>query len=242
MNLTIIGHEDRYAVEQLLQSLFAGRELTVTSRLTRGKTWLTATTNIQIDGKKSRAVRRLKAADETVRLRRQTLQQSVYVAALPHLERDPAWGALAGVRPTKISTRHLLEGGNLKSVDQLLKDVYFVTPERRRLALDCSQSTVNAVKNTNENDLSLYVGIPFCPTRCAYCSFVSRTVGKKTALLEPYLQALQQEIEQLIKDKNRLYNEYREAEKQATELSAIRHNVNQLTNDKPARKEQTQER
>ena len=64
----------------------------------------------------------------------------------------------------------------------------------RRLAVDCSLSTVKAASLLEPNDLSLYVGIPFCPTRCAYCSFVSRTVGKKTELLEPYLQALFQEI------------------------------------------------
>ena len=194
MNLTIIGHDDRYCVEQLLQSLFAQRELTAVSRLTRGKIWLTAITEIEADGKKTRATRRLKADGETVRLRRRILQQSVYLAALPHLECAPAWGALAGVRPTKISTRHLLEGGDPKSADRELKDVYFVTEPRRRLALDCSRSTVNAVRQTGENDVSLYIGIPFCPTRCAYCSFVSRTVGKKTDLIDPYLHALLAEI------------------------------------------------
>ena len=195
MNLTFSGHEDRYAVEQLQMTLFPQEaEGTAVSKLSRGKTWLTATATIALNGKKTRAVRRLKATEETVRLRRRILQQSYYLAALPHLDVTPAWGALAGVRPTKLSTKHLLEGGSLKSADQLLKDVYFVTPARRKLALDCSVSTVNAVKNTVDSDLSLYVGIPFCPTRCAYCSFVSRTVGKRTELLEPYLQALYREL------------------------------------------------
>jgi oxygen-independent coproporphyrinogen-3 oxidase len=87
-----------------------------------------------------------------------------------------------------------LEGGTPKSADKLLKDVYFVTPQRRKLAIDCSMSTANAASLLDEKDVSLYVGIPFCPTRCAYCSFVSRTVGKRTELIEPYLQALLEEI------------------------------------------------
>ncbi len=194
MNLTIIGHDDRYAVEQLLMSLFPQQEITAHSRLRRGNVWLTAITEIEIMGKKTRAARRLRADRETVRLRRQTLQQSVYLAALPHLETTPAWGALAGVRPTKLSTRHLLESGTAKSADKLLKEVYFVTPQRRKLAVSCSLSTVNAVNKTTPNDISLYVGIPFCPTRCSYCSFVSRTVGKRTDLMEPYLAALYQEL------------------------------------------------
>ena len=143
MNLTILGHDDRYAVEQLQMSLFPGlTEGNALSKLTRGKTWLTATATIEINGKKTRASRRLKAGEETVRLRRRALQQSFYLAALPHLESVPAWGALAGVRPTKLSTKHLLEGGSLKSADRLLRDVYFVTAERRALALEIGRAHV----------------------------------------------------------------------------------------------------
>ena len=196
MKLTLIGHEDRYAVEQLQMALFGVEsDGEAVSRLHRGETWLTAVTTITFGDKVSRAVRRLKTSHETVRLRRRILQQSYYAAALAHLDTVPAWGALAGVRPTKITTKHLLEGGTEASARRLLKDVYYVTPARRELAVDCSKSTVAAANLLDENDVSLYVGIPFCPTRCAYCSFVSRSVGKRTELLEPYLAALEQELQ-----------------------------------------------
>ena len=196
MNLTLIGHEDRYAVEQLQMALFPENpEGTAVSALSRGKTWLTATAKITLNGKTVSAARRLKADEETVRLRRRILQQSYYLAAVQLLDRKPAWGALAGVRPTKITTKHLLEGGTPASADRLMRDVYYVTPERRQLAVDCSESTVKAVSLMDKDDLSVYVGIPFCPTRCSYCSFVSRTVGKKTDLLDKYLAALEREIQ-----------------------------------------------
>ena len=196
MNLTLIGHEDRYAVEQLQMALFPENpEGSAVSSLFRGKTWLTATAKITLNGKTVSAVRRLKADEETVRLRRRILQQSYYLAAVQLLDRKPAWGALAGVRPTKITTKHLLEGGTPASADRLMRDVYYVTPERRQLAVDCSESTVKAVSLMDKDDLSVYVGIPFCPTRCSYCSFVSRTVGKKTELLDKYLAALEREIQ-----------------------------------------------
>ena len=196
MNLTLIGHEDRYAVEQLQMALFPENpEGTAVSALFRGKTWLTATAKITLNGKTVSAARRLKAGEETVRLRRRILQQSYYLAAIQLLDRKPAWGALAGVRPTKITTKHLLEGGTPASADRLMRDVYYVTPERRQLAVDCSESTVKAVSLMDKDDLSVYVGIPFCPTRCSYCSFVSRTVGKKTELLDKYLAALEREIQ-----------------------------------------------
>ena len=195
MKLTLIGHDDRYAVEQLLMALFPeDTQGEATSSLHRGKTWLTASTAITLEGRTVRATRRLRASEESVRLRRRALQQSCYLAARKLLPEVPAWGALAGVRPTKITSKHLLEGGTEASADKLLKDVYYVTPDRRRLALDCSKSTVAAAKLLEPTDVSLYVGIPFCPTRCSYCSFVSRTIGKKTELLDPYLQALEEEI------------------------------------------------
>ena len=196
MKLTLTGHDDRYAVEQLQMALFPeGQQGEAHSTLHRGSTWLTATTKITMDGKTVHGTRRLKASEETVRLRRRILQQSYYLAAVQLLPSAPAWGALAGVRPTKISTKHMLEGGTPQSASKLLKDVYYVTPERRQLAVDCSVSTVRAANLLEPTDLSLYVGIPFCPTRCSYCSFVSRSIGKRTELIEPYLQALLKEIE-----------------------------------------------
>ena len=207
MKLTLIGHDDRYAVEQLQLALFPeGTEGEAVSALHRGAIWLTAVTKITINGKTATAVRRLKAAQEDVRLRRRMLQQSYYAAAVQLLGITPAWGALAGVRPTKISTKHILAGGTPKSAEKLLQRVYYVTPERRKLAIDCSVSTVKAANLLEESDVSLYVGIPFCPTRCSYCSFVSRTIGKRTELMEPYLQALYREIEvtgRLLKESGR---------------------------------------
>ena len=196
MELKLIGHEDLYAVEQLMMSLFgANAQGQVVSTLHRGSTWLTAVTTITCNGKKSRGIRRTKAEKETVRLRRQLLQQSLYKAAVPQLPVTPPWGALAGVRPTKLTTKHLLEGGTDRSARNMLKNIYYVTPQRQELALSCSNSTVKAAGLLQEQDVSLYVGIPFCPTRCAYCSFVSRTVGKNTGLMEPYLQVLLKELE-----------------------------------------------
>ena len=195
MKLTLIGHDDRYAVEQLQMSLFdRTAEGETVSALHRGGTYITAVTKITYEGRTVRASRRLKAGEETVRLRRRILQQSCYLAAVQLLETVPAWGALAGVRPTKISTKHLLEGGTPKSAQRQLEQLYYVTPERSRLAVDCSVSTVRAANLLDKQDISLYVGIPFCPTRCSYCSFVSRSVGKRTELLDPYLQALYREL------------------------------------------------
>ncbi len=197
MELKIVSHKSRYQVEQLQQALFGvdapGEAL---SAVHRAKKTIFFHTRITVGDKVTTGSRQLAVKDDAPRTFYRCLRQSYFEAALPHLPEYPAWGALAGVRPTKISTKHLLEGGTEESAHKLLKEEYYVTKTRRELSIACSQATVKALNLTEKQDISLYIGIPFCPTRCSYCSFVSRTVGKKKGLLEEYLQVLLREIEE----------------------------------------------
>ena len=196
MEIKLIGHEYLYQVEQLQQALFGvDAEGCAVSEVRQEADMTVFLTTITVGDQVTCGERQLPADCGDIRAFYRCLRQSYFDAALPHLPEAPAWGALSGVRPTKISTKHLLDGGTEQSADELLETEYYVTPARRALAISCSQSTVKAQKLTSSQDISLYIGIPFCPTRCSYCSFVSRTVGKKTALLEDYLQALLQEVE-----------------------------------------------
>ena len=196
MEIKLIGHDCLYQVEQLQQALFgvdaAGSAV---SEVRRESDAIFFLTQITVGDKVTNGSRQLPAENTDIRAFYRCLRQSYFDAALPHLPEAPAWGALSGVRPTKISTKHILEGGTAESADDLLKNEYYVTAPRRELAISCSLSTVRAQNLTNQQDVSLYIGIPFCPTRCSYCSFVSRTVGKKTGLLYDYLLKLIQEVE-----------------------------------------------
>jgi oxygen-independent coproporphyrinogen-3 oxidase len=205
MKLLLTGHTERYPVEQLQMQLFPDEpsELVTApfapadgavSALHEGKIWVTATAAVTRGGRTCRAARRVKKAEADVRHVRRILQQSYYLAALPLLPAAPPWGALAGVRPSKLSTQCLASGGSGRDADRLLKDTYFVSAPRRRLCVDASRHTLEAARLLDKTDLSVYIGIPFCPTRCAYCSFVSESVERFGELLEPYLQALLREI------------------------------------------------
>lgn len=205
MKLYLSGHSYRYAMEQIQLSLFpeAAMEYVQSpftegdgaiSSLTSGPVYTTASTVITVGSRTSRAVRRCKTESLDERTTRQLLRQSYYKAALPLLPAAPAWGALSGVRPTKLTTRHLLEGGTAASANRMLRDVYYVSPSRRKLAVTCSQATVEAAKLLSPNDISVYVGIPFCPTRCAYCSFVSQSTQRDAWMLDQHLEALLEEI------------------------------------------------
>ena len=206
MKLYLKGHAERYPVEQLQMQLFGDRptqfvetpfsgEDGAVSSLHDGKIYRTATAKITLDGKTATAARRIPLTKADVRLTRRILQQSYYLAAVQLLPEAPPWGALSGVRPTKLATKVLLEGGREQDADRMLRAVYFVTPERRRLCLDASRHTLEAARLLAPDDLSLYIGIPFCPTRCAYCSFVSESVERFGEFLPPFLDCLIREIE-----------------------------------------------
>ncbi len=204
MKLYLRGHEDRYAIEQLQLALFPDEPMEpvdapfvgdgAVSALSVGAQWLTATARITLQGKTATAMRRMKLADVDIPLRRRLLQNAYYDAAMK-LRQPPEWGSLSGVRPTKLTTKHLLGGGSEKTAKKLLEETYHVTPQRSALCVECSNATVNAEKHLRENDISVYIGIPFCPTRCAYCSFVSAGIEHAGKLVAPFLDALEREIE-----------------------------------------------
>ena len=204
MKLLLKGHNERYPVEQLQMQLFPAEPSEfVTARfsgdgtvssLSRGEKYLTATAKVTWHGKTGCAARRLPLSMADVRLTRRILQQSYYLAATQVLETRPPWGALSGVRPTKLSSKCMMEGGSEKDARRLLEQTYFVTPERSRLCVDASRHTLEAARLLSPGDLSVYIGIPFCPTRCSYCSFVSESIERFGAYLPPYLTALHREI------------------------------------------------
>ena len=205
MKLYLRNHTERYPVEQLQMQLFANEpsefvtapfegDGTVSS-LSTGAKYLTATARVTWHGKTSFAARRIPLAQADVRRTRRILQQSYYLAAVKVLGTIPPWGALSGVRPTKLSTKCMMEGGTEQDAARLLEQTYFVTPARSRLCVDASRHTLEAATLLERGDLSVYIGIPFCPTRCSYCSFVSESIERFGAFLPPYLDALHREIE-----------------------------------------------
>ena len=123
------------------------------------------------------------------------LKLAFYQAGTALLGREPPWGALTGVRPVKLPTRALKEGASPGEAQRELEEEYRVSPRRARLALDCARASLAAERALGTGTVSVYVGVPFCPTRCAYCSFVSADVGRTMKLLPPYVEALLKEIE-----------------------------------------------
>ena len=106
-----------------------------------------------------------------------------------------AWGMLTGVRPTKLAMKKLEEGRDREEIIRFFEEEYFVTKEKAELAYETACREHNLLSRLDcENGFSLYVGIPFCPSVCSYCSFSSSPIGEWSHRTEDYLQALIKEI------------------------------------------------
>ena len=116
------------------------------------------------------------------------VKTSIYDAVVPFLEEPPVWGSLTGVRPAKLA-RGLVERGKTRGeAAEILRSSFHVSPERTALTIRAAATAMELDKEIGPDDISLYVGIPFCPSRCYYCSFVSSTTAQSGALIEPYLE------------------------------------------------------
>ncbi|MCQ2514206.1 MAG: coproporphyrinogen dehydrogenase HemZ [Ruminococcus sp.] len=103
------------------------------------------------------------------------------------------WGMLTGVRPVKLFRKLSQKYGESKA-KQILSEDYFVSDEKLRLAVTTEGYEKKILDLSRPESFSLYVGIPFCPSRCSYCSFVMASIEKAEKLIEPYVNLLCEEI------------------------------------------------
>lgn len=113
---------------------------------------------------------------------------SAYMCLKKHFRLQPPWGALTGIRPTKLA-RDLHEAGRLDEFQNL----YDVTDEKFQIAKNVIRSQEN-YRNESEKTVDFYVGIPFCISRCTYCSFTGGEFGKLKHLVQPFVDSLSREI------------------------------------------------
>ena len=105
----------------------------------------------------------------------------------------PPWGMLTGVRPIKLLRSFCGKMSEEEALDKLRRD-YFVSEEKLRLAKRTYAIETPLLNTSRDDSFSLYISVPFCPTRCAYCSFVSQTIAQAKHLLPDYVDLLVKEI------------------------------------------------
>ena len=107
----------------------------------------------------------------------------------------PPWGLVTGVRPVKLLRRLAKDMGEEAAAAEL-RDRLLVTPEKTALCRETLKNEDRLLALSRPDSYSLYVSIPFCPSRCAYCSFVSHTVERAGKLIGPYVELLTKELEE----------------------------------------------
>ena len=212
MIYTLENHELKHAVEEMLFHLLptetlsradSAEQLTepyCRSILTEENGEAAARAIVCMDGVTHEAEKRASvtglATLDYKRTITELVKTTVYDAAVPFLPQAPVWGSLTGVRPAKLA-RGMIERGMTRGEAAVeLREHFHVSPERTALTIRAAATAMEMDKTIGENDISLYVGIPFCPSRCYYCSFVSATTAQSGKLIEPYLDTLCREIEE----------------------------------------------
>lgn len=205
MRLYFSGHDCRYAAEQSLLMLFPGEKPEYPEgspsgercelRVSRGAKYTVCTALLVRSGAAFRGRAQAENPDpaDEYALRgceNRLVKLAFYRAALASGLPKPEWGSLSGVRPAKLMDAYLREGLSPRAAKGRFMREYFVSGSRAGLCLDAALAAQEAARSLDERDVCLYVGIPFCPTRCAYCSFVSQSVEKSMKLMEPFLDAL----------------------------------------------------
>lgn len=106
------------------------------------------------------------------------------------------WGTLSGIRPTKIAMKCIEDGMNDKETYDYLKETYLASDEKIDLSIGIAKREKALLDKVDyDNGYSLYIGIPFCPSTCAYCSFTSYPLGVWKNRVDDYLDALEKEID-----------------------------------------------
>lgn len=114
------------------------------------------------------------------------------------------WGTLVGIRPSKIALKGLREGLSEEEIKAIFYDKHYALEEKAQLCIDVAKFEDKFV-NKDPKNISIYIGMAFCPTRCLYCSFASNPINGNKKLVEPYLKALSYEIKKMskyVKEKN----------------------------------------
>ena len=209
MILQLIGHDYKYAVEQIVFTLFPEQrplydktptdgENRVSISLSHGKMYSTAVTKLFYEGQMYRATARGKTPPRDslayAREMQKLLKFSFYRAGILAGKTHPPWGALTGIRPGKIATRLLESGKSEQKVLRIFTEEYHASAPRANLCIDTAKASIDLKNRLQPQDIFLYVGIPFCPTRCTYCSFVSNSVEKSMHLIAPFLDCLTAEM------------------------------------------------
>lgn len=207
MNLYVKNHNFHFELENLTRLFFPNEKITVIRDFsepqppyiyTEVSDKITISVNIGSFNKSETAVKKLTDDDNEL-----VSAQLLYKLLCDFTGLTQPWGILTGVRPVKLLRRLAEESSEEQAVKKFEKD-FFVSDEKIALSRETEHNERKILELSKPESFSLYVGIPFCPSRCSYCSFVMASIERAEKLIEPYTKLLCEEIKQTAEIANKL--------------------------------------
>jgi len=207
MNLYVKNHNFHFELENLTRLFFPNEKITVIRDFsepqppyiyTEVSDKITISVNIGSFNKSETAVKKL--TDDYNEL---VSAQLLYKLLCDFTGLTQPWGILTGVRPVKLLRRLAEESSEEQAVKKFEKD-FFVSNEKIALSRETEHNERKILELSKPESFNLYVGIPFCPSRCSYCSFVMASIERAEKLIEPYTKLLCEEIKRTAEIANKL--------------------------------------
>lgn len=126
------------------------------------------------------------------------IKRTLYCYFKDNFEVKVPWGILTGIRPTKIIHELRLSGKKEDEIKQIMKEKYYLDDDKIDLLVEVAKKEKYYLDNSKKNTCSIYISIPFCPTRCIYCSFPSHNLKQWGKFRKEYVEKLKSEISQTL--------------------------------------------
>lgn len=199
MNLYINNHSFHYELENLTRVFFPNEKITVINTQDKGfiapyiytEKNENITVTVCINDYKNTLTCQKSDADDKNEL---FMAQLLYKLLSDFSGIKQPWGILTGVRPIKL-LRRLIESDGAEKAEKYFREQLYVSDKKIALAQKTEKIEKSIISLSTEKSFSLYISIPFCPTRCSYCSFVSQSVEKAKHLMQPYTELLCKELQ-----------------------------------------------
>lgn len=204
MRLVLNGKVNRTYVQSLCMMFFHGEKFPESEENPKGTLYLkseelsegiSCKCRLEYDGKKAEASSfvAFNEIDTIERVSKSAVGKAVYEAGKAITGKDIPWGILTGIRPSKVAYELIKKHGE-KNATEILRDKYLLSESKARVAVSVAKNEGEIIEKYGQDTCSMYISIPFCPTRCTYCSFISYATKKLFDLMPEYLKMLEREI------------------------------------------------
>lgn len=199
MNLCNINHSFNYELEKLCRIFLPNDKINILNELKSDAVYAVCSVNEKGDTARAelfvedKNVYRERKCEPLEKSQELALATCLYECFCELSGYKPPWGILTGVRPVKLYHK-LRDSLGEEKAKEYFRDTLFVDESKIRLSADTMSPEYDIISRSRKDSFSLYISVPFCPSRCAYCSFVSHSVDKAKNLIEPYVELLVKEI------------------------------------------------